>query len=223
VKQLPWVALWAIAFAYVESAVVEYLRAIYYPLSNGGFQFPLHTLEQLAALGDEHTRRLTIELGRELSTLIMLATVGGIAGRNRREAWAHFMVAFGVWDLFYYLWLKLFLNWPPSLMTWDILFLLPVPWVSPVLAPAIISVAMIICGIVVLHCEQSELPLEASWLHWILIGTGGIIVIISFCWDYANVMNGGFPRPFKWSIFAAGLLLAVAAFGSVVSGRLRRA
>jgi hypothetical protein len=216
VKRLPWVVFWAIAFAYVESAVVEYMRAIYYPLSQGGFQFPVYTLKQLAALGDEHTKRLAIELGRELATLVMLATLGLIAGKNRREAWAHFMVAFGVWDIFYYLWLKLFLNWPSSLMTWDLLFLVPVPWVSPALAPVIISVVMIACGIVVLHFEGRERPLVATWRDWLVISGGGAIVIVSFCWDYTNTMDGGVPNPFLWPVFGVGLLLSFATFVSIL-------
>lgn len=221
-KRLPWVVFWAIAFAYVESAVVEYMRGIYYPLSKGGFQFPVYTLEQLAALGDEHTRRLAIELGRELATLVMLATLGVIAGRNRREAWAHFMVAFGIWDIFFYLWLKLFVNWPSSPMTWDLLFLIPVPWVSPVLAPVIVSAVMIACGIVVLHYEQHERPLDATWRDWFLIITGGVIVIVSFCRDYANIVDGGYPNPFSWSVFVLGLLLAVATFISILLRNRRK-
>jgi hypothetical protein len=222
VKRLPWVVLWAIAFAYVESAVVEYLRAVYYPLSKGGFQFPTYTLEQLAALGDEHTRRLAIEFGRELSTLVMLATLGMLAGRNHREAWAHFMVAFGVWDIFFYLWLKLFIDWPSGLMTWDLLFLIPVPWVSPVLAPIIISVVMIVCGIVVLRYEHSECPLDARWRDWFLIAAGGVIVVVSCCWDYSNIMAGGLPNPFNWSVFAVGIMLSFATFLSILIRRLRR-
>lgn len=192
------------------------MRAIYYPLSEGGFRFPVYTLDQLATLGDDHFRRLLIELGREAATLVMLATLAAIAGRNRREAWAYFMVAFGFWDVFFYLWLKLFLDWPAGFMTWDLLFLLPVPWVSPILAPVLVSITMIACGITVLHYEHSGLPLNASWWEWFLISAGGIVVIVSFCWDYRNIMNGGLPNPFQWFVFSAGLLLSLAVFTSIV-------
>lgn len=215
-KALPWVILWAAAFAYVEASVVEYMRAIYYPLSKGGFQFPILTLDHLTALGDEHVKRLLIECGRELATLVMLATLGIIAGRNRREAWAHFMVGFGVWDVFYYVWLKVFLNWPSDLMTWDLLFLIPVPWASPVLAPVLISLTMIACGVTVLVYEHSGRPLEAGWRDWLLISSGGLIVIISFCWDHKNIMDGGLPNPFQWTIFTAGLFLSGATFVAVL-------
>jgi len=214
---VPAVIVWAIAFAFVESAVVEYLRALYYPLERGGFQFPLLTLDDIIALGEEHRRRLVIELGREFSTLVMLATIGMAAARNRREAWAHFMIAFGVWDIFYYIWLKIFINWPAGLMTWDLLFLIPVPWVSPVLAPVIISLFMILAGIVVLICEARGQPLQVGRLHWAVLVSGGVLVMVSFCWDYPNVMDGGLPNPFNWPLFSAGLVLSAAAFLTVLA------
>jgi hypothetical protein len=212
VKQLPWVILWAIAFAYVESAVVEYLRALYYPLAQGGFRFPVITVEQLEAMGPEHWRRLFIELGRELCTLIMLGAVGAAVGKNRREAWAHFMIAFGVWDIFFYLWLKIFIDWPQGLLTWDLLFLVPVPWVAPVLAPILISVALIASGVKVLSYEGRGSPLVVSWAEWMVISAGGLTVIVSFCLDYENIMNGGFPNPFHWGIYLFGFCLSCATF-----------
>jgi len=216
VKRLPIVVVWSIAFAYVESSLVEYLRAIYYPLENGGFRFPVITLDGLKAMGDEHVRRLAIEFGREIATLLMLGAVGLAAARNRREAWAHFMIAFGVWDIFYYVWLKAFIGWPESLMTWDLLFLVPVPWVSPVLAPVLISIAMIAAGTIVLHWEARGQPLQARWVDWLMISSGGAIVIVAFCWDYRNIMDGGIPNPFPWLIFGLGLSLSAATFVRVM-------
>ena len=60
----------------------------------------------------------------------MLATVGSAAGRTAVGKFAFFLFLFGVWDIFYYIWLKVFLHWPASLLTWDVLFLIPVPWVA---------------------------------------------------------------------------------------------
>jgi hypothetical protein len=195
---------------------VEYLRAIYYPLENGGFRFPVITLDGLKAMGDEHVRRLAIEFGREIATLLMLGAVGVAAARNRREAWAHFMIAFGVWDIFYYVWLKAFIGWPENLMTWDLLFLVPVPWVSPVLAPVLISISMIAAGTIVLHCEAIGQPLRTRWVDWLMISSGGVIVIVAFCWDYRNIMDGGLPNPFPWLIFGLGLSLSAATFVCVM-------
>ncbi|MGB9616278.1 MAG: hypothetical protein ACP5M0_02775 [Desulfomonilaceae bacterium] len=215
-KKVPYVAAWAIAFAFVEAAVVEYLRALYYPLERGGFQFPLQTWQDLSAMGWEHLRRLYIELGREAATLVMLATLGGAVGRNRREAWAQFMIAFGTWDIFFYGWLELFLGWPESLLTWDLLFLLPVPWVAPVLAPLIISLCLICAGLIVLWYEQRQHPLLLSWGEWGLISSGGLVVILSFCLDAENVLAGGMPHNFSWPLFALGLATSVVTFARAV-------
>jgi hypothetical protein len=220
-KNLTALTFWAIAFAFVEAAVVDYLRAIYYPIDKGGFQFPLLTLDQVVAMGDEHWRRLLIELGRELSTLIMLAAMGVAAGKNKREMWAYFLIGFGVWDISFYLWLKLLLDWPVSIMTWDLIFLLPVPWVSPVLAPTLVSIVMITCGAIILYCECVNRPLRTTWGDWALLVGAGLIVVASFCWDCQNIMNGGLPNPFNWLLFGVGLLIGVAAFGEILRRNAR--
>jgi hypothetical protein len=212
VRLVPAIVLWAIAFAFIEAAVVEYLRAIYYPPYACGFTFPVLTVDQIRALGEEHWRRLLIELGREAATLVMLTAIGIVAGKNRRESWAYFMIAFGVWDIFYYLWLKLFLDWPPGMMTWDLLFLVPVPWVAPVLAPVIISAALIVSGLIVLSYESQGRPIITRATDWALVTGGGLTVIASFCWDYDNVINGGAPNPFHWPLFLVGFAVAAAAF-----------
>jgi hypothetical protein len=211
-KKAPAVILFAVAFAFVESAVVEYLRALYYPIDHGGFRFPLLTVTQLESMGAEHLRRLTIELGRELSTLVMLAATAAAAGSNRREAWAHFIIAFGIWDFFYYLWLKIFIGWPQGIMTWDLLFLLPVPWVSPVLAPVLVSVTMICCGFVVLALEDRGTPVKPHLIDWVLLTLGGLVVILSFCWDYRSIMQGGLPSSFPWLVFFSGLGIGIGTF-----------
>lgn len=215
------VIIWGIAFGFVEASVVEYLRAIYYPISTGGFDFPVQTIAEIRNMGPEHFRRLEIEIVREFFTLVMLGAIAIAAARNRREALAYFMIAFGVWDLFYYLGLKVFLNWPKSLATWDLLFLLPVPWVAPVMAPVIISIGLIISGLIALGFEDKGQPLLMPWRDWILIALGGFIVIVSFCWDYKNIMAGGFPNPFHWKTFLAGLALSTVTFLSAIRRRLQ--
>lgn len=219
-KKVPIIVLWAIAFAYVESAVVEYLRALYYPLQEGGFHFPLQTLAELQALGQEHVTRLWIELGRELATMVMLGTVAACASRNAREGWGHFLIAFGIWDIFYYIWLLVFLDWPPSLWTWDLLFLVPAPWIGPVIAPIVISAVMILCGTIILFCEHRGIPLRTSWTDWVWFVSGGLMVIVAFCWDYEAIVRGGVPRPFHWGVFFVGLATGCLAFAAVVRRNL---
>jgi hypothetical protein len=211
--------LFGIAFAYVEAAVVVYLRTIYEPVRREALRdvphdavLPLLRQEQLQAAGRDHLRVLQIEIGRELATLLMLAAVGLAIGRTFRQWLAGFMIAFGVWDIFYYVFLRLLIGWPASVWTWDILFLVPVPWVGPVIAPVLISVSMIAAGGVVLWRESRGRPIRSGRLSWLLIALGGLVVIVAFCWDYRQTTGGGWPHPFNWPLFAVGEVMAVAGF-----------
>ncbi len=227
-RRVLMVVLFAVAFGYVESAVVVYLRTIYdpsraslHPDRPAGSLLPLITLEELRADDPLHTRRLGIELGRELATLTMLAAVAALARRRRGEWLAMFMIAFGVWDIVYYIGLKAMIGFPASLLTWDILFLLPVPWLGPVLAPVIVSVSMICAGLVLLdRCGRGR-PLRAGWPHWCGIVMGGLIIILSFCEDYSLTMKGGLPGPFNWYLFGVGELTGLTSFAHALKSKAR--
>lgn len=211
--------LFGISFGYVEAAVVVYLRTIYDPIReqisptrSPGDLFPLIRLEQLQAAGPHHMHRLRTELGRELATLMLLGGAAVLAARNFREWMAAFVVSFGIWDICFYLFLRLLIDWPTSLLTWDILFLLPLPWVGPVISPTLIAAVMIITGSLVLWRERHDRPVDFTHRHWAALVAGGIVLVVSFCWDYRNIMAGGYPQPFNWPLYGAGLLLAIAAF-----------
>lgn len=215
--------LFGLAFGYVEAAVVAYLRAMYaplhahfYPTAPLGELFPLLTLDQLNAIGPEHAIRLKIELGREFATLAMLASVALIAARKRREWIAAFVVCFGVWDVGFYLGLKLLVGWPASLFTWDILFLLPVPWVGPVIAPILVSVSMIGAGLVALWREYTDRPVHIAASRWAVIILGGAIVVAAFVWDFRNTAMGRNPNPFNWILFFLGEGTGLLAFASAL-------
>src|SRR4051812_35804258 len=127
IRMLKWLTIFSVAMGYLEGAVVIYLRKLYYP---EGFSFPLKVMD--ASTG-------AVEFLREAATLFMFLSVAALCGKNLKERFAWFCFCFGVWDLVYYAVLKLALNWPLSWFEWDILFLIPVPWVGPVLAPCIVS------------------------------------------------------------------------------------
>jgi len=140
---LAWLAAFAIAMAYVEAAVVAYLRLLYYP---DGF-----SIEGAASLLCVPPAVLAIEIGREAATIVMLAAVAFLsAGKNWWERLAHFMWAFALWDIFYYIWLYVLLRWPSSLMTVDVLFLIPRPWIAPVFVPVLASLLMIGAALAIL-------------------------------------------------------------------------
>jgi hypothetical protein len=199
--------------AYVESAIVVYLRAIYYPQ---GFAFPLVAIP---------AGMLAIEMGREIATLLMLFGVAMLAGGDRWDRLLAFCLSFGVWDLSYYGWLYVFLRWPPSLLTWDILFLIPVPWIGPVLAPALVSVVLVTGALLLMRKRARGEPVVFPVPLRIVALAGAALVLASFTLDFQSVLRQMEPPPFRWGLFGAGVALAVAALvppvrrKSSVSGR----
>lgn len=186
--------LYAIAMAAVESAVVVYLRALHTGPA------PLSVLQY-----DLPTRILGIEVAREAATLVMLITVAAIAGRNTWERLLYFTLAFGVWDIFYYVWLWVFIGWPPSLFTWDILFLIPVPWLGPVLAPVIVSLCLVGGGLWLLSRPERRLSRRA----WVLASVGCVLVLASFLIDWRFGLWRTDPPRFRWELFSAGIVIGV--------------
>ena len=200
-RRLAWLTIYAVAMAYVESAVVVYLRAIYYP---HGFDLPLVLVPPATA---------AIEMGREAATLIMLLGVAALAAADRWEWFLAFCLSFGVWDLAYYAWLWIFVRWPPSLFTWDVLFLIPVPWIGPVLAPVLVSVALVAGSLLLLRLKARGMRLYFSAPLWALAVTGGLLVLRAFTYDFAAVLRQEKPSAFHWGTFALGVGLAAIASG----------
>ena len=190
-----WVACYAVAMAAVESAVVVYLRALY------SGDAPASVLQY--ALPE---RLVVIEVGREVATLVMILAVAALAARTARDRFLYFALIFGVWDIFYYIWLWVFIGWPPSLFTWDILFLIPIPWIGPVLAPVIVSLGLVIGALWLLARPAIVLPR----LFWGLAIPGAVLVVLSFTVDYRYVFVQTDPPRFRWELFGAGILLALA-------------
>lgn len=203
-----WVALYAIAMAAVESAVVVYLRALH------GSGEPLSVL-----LHEIPDRLVAIEVGREAATLVMLVAVAAIAGRNAWEGFLYFALAFGVWDIFYYVWLWVFLGWPPSLFTWDVLFLIPVPWLGPVLAPVIVSLCLVAGALWLLNRPTLRLSRRA----WVLASIGAVLVLLSFTIDYHYALARTDPPRFRWEIFLAGIVIGAVGvvWDRALKGRLQ--
>jgi len=206
--------LFGISFGYVEAAVVYYLRTIHeparallHPDQRQGDVFPLATRDQLEASAPQSIPLLKAEVVREAATLLMLAGVALVATGDRNRWLPAFAIAFGTWDLFYYVFLKVLVDWPASLLTWDILFLVPVPWAAPVLAPVIVALTIIVTGLIALRR-----PVRMNRLQWSGLALGGFLIVLSFMWDYRNIMAGGLPNPFAWGIFSAGEAAGVLAF-----------
>lgn len=220
-SKLIWVTIFAIAMGLLESAVVIYMRELLYP---GGFSFPLSPIPERLAV---------TELLRELATLVMLVGVGVVAGRNFPERFAWFIFSFGVWDIFYYVFLKLLIGWPTSMLTWDLLFLIPVTWTGPVVTPVVCSMLMITLALVILRRTGKNPTFRISPLSWVILIAGAMVVFLSFITDYTRFILHSFtlrelwslpskqalfdlsvqyiPFSFPWMIFAAGSAVIIAA------------
>lgn len=219
-----WLTVFSIAMGFLETAIVVYLRRLYYP---HGFQFPLVPVDPDIGL---------VEFLREAATLIMLVGIGIIAGKNTSQKFAIFIYCFAIWDIFYYVFLKLLLGWPVSLFTWDILFLIPVPWVGPVLAPCLVSLTMIVLTASVIYVQEKGYDVHLRLREWILLISGSLVVILSFMLDYIKyVTNGGaaahvwtlsskqdmfneikhyVPSSYNWWLFSLGELIIILGIAS---------
>ncbi len=146
------IIIFAVAFAFVEASVVVYLRhllgASYSEIGKGQILLPLPGIAFLqpdtALKVIQDSALLNIEMIREGATLVMLAVAATLAGKGLKRGLAFFFLAFGIWDIFYYVFLKLTIGWPKSFSDLDIFFLLPVPWVGPIIVPLLISSVLVI-------------------------------------------------------------------------------
>ena len=123
-----------------------------------------------------------------------------------------------IWDIFYYVWLWVFLGWPPSLFTMDVLFLIPVPWTGPVLAPVIVSVGLIVGSLMLLDRQQRDHRLHAPRRLWYLAVTGGALVLLSFMLDFQVVVAQAPLPPFRWGLFGAGIACGMTALALALRG-----
>ena len=200
------VVLFAVAFAYIESAVVVYLRAIFYP---EGFTFPLKNLLKV----DPSQKYLVLtEVGREAATVVLMLTACFLFGRNRHQRFAYFIAIFAIWDIFYYVWLKVLLDWPASIMDWDILFMIPAIWASAVLYPLIISAIMLAFAVVILHRDAVGRPITVAPLDWLVFAVASVVVVASLCTAGPYMDRPDYRAHFYWPLFALGAASAAAAF-----------
>ena len=191
--------------AWVESAVVYYLRTMIHRLE----PYQPEPLPIVGGLGPA-------ELVREAATLIMLLAVGVLAGRTWRSRLGYAALAFGIWDVFYYVFLRVLCGWPRSLFDWDILFLIPLPWWGPVLAPVLIASLMIAWGTLASQFPDAT-PNTYSAAEWKALGLssfGALLALGIFMADTFRVADGGveairkaLPSTFPWPLFTVALCL----------------
>ena len=221
-------SLFGIAMGFLEASVVVYLRELYYP---EGFAFPVKPVI---------VEKLSIEYLREISTIVMLCSLSMLVGRNTAEKFATFLYSFGIWDIFYYVWLKVLLDWPSTLLTWDILFLVPVVWAGPVLSPVICSLTMISIALYIIYFNRRGYRAKISLYEAAMFVSGILFIFATFIWDYSKILlrSGSIsnlmilrtspvleqiighyvPTTYNWPLFVLGEVLIIAPFISIHRG-----
>lgn len=200
------VSTYAVAMAWMEAAVVFYLRTLVDRIE----PYKANPLPSHGVLGGA-------ELVREAATLVMLLTVGMLAGKSWRSRFGYSALAFGIWDIFYYVFLKVMCGWPNSLLDWDILFLLPLPWWGPVLSPVLIALLMVAWGTLVNIREDGDPACSAGITAWGLNALGIGLALYVFMEDAIRVASQGeaalrkvLPEHFDWTLFIVALVLMAA-------------
>jgi hypothetical protein len=206
------VTIFAIAMAWVEAACVYDLRVLVDRLE----PYQSNPLPISGALGN-------IELAREAATLVMLAAVGWLAGGTVRARLAYAAIAFGIWDIFYYVWLKVMCGWPRSLFDWDVLFLLPLPWWGPVIAPVSIALLMIVWGTISTAAPAPSPGRGSASRLWPGAGLGAALALYVFMADSLRAAPYGLeavrtvlPGTFNWSMFLVALALMAAPVAAMI-------
>jgi hypothetical protein len=193
----------ATGMAWVEAASVFYLRALVDRIE----PYQVNPLPISEAFGP-------VELVREAATLMMLLMVGMLAARPWRPRLAYTMIAFGVWDVLYYVFLRMMSDWPRTLFDWDILFLLPLPWWGPVLAPVSIALLMIVWGTLTTQFPDRTPVTPVTAAMWALTAVGIVLALYVFMADSVHVVHRGLdatrqvlPTQFNWPLFCVALTL----------------
>ncbi len=207
-RELFWFAVFGVAFGYLESAVVVYLRTIAYA---GGFNFPLEPIPPLI---------LGAEIGREAATLAILAAAALAPGGRALLKLARFLFCFGLWDIFYYVGLKVLLGWPPSAFTWDVLFLIPVPWSAPVLAPVSVAACFVAVGA---YGIIRRGDVRTRFWQWCVAGVGAALMLATFLWNVDACVSGARPSVYPWPLFGLSFAASAVAIIAVIIETERRA
>lgn len=226
-RPLFWITLFGVAMAFFESSVVIYLRELYYP---EGFSFPLSHIDSHIAV---------TELIREFFSLVMILSVAAMTSRSFMQRFAHFLYIFAIWDIFYYVFLKLVLGWPESLLTWDVLFLIPVTWSGPMITPILVSLVMIAFAFVIRSFNlKSGNRFYIEPREWMVLLAGAVVIFVSFIWDYTRYLIDSLnwqtlrhhdamreqieelayqyvPVDFNWFVFLLGMALLLLSLGMI--------
>lgn len=203
-KRIAAISIYSAAMGYVESAVVIYIRKM--ASGNPAQVFPLKYMEPNLGL---------LEIGREAATIVMLLAVGYLAGRNRLQKWMFFLYSFAIWDIFYYVILRIAIGWPSSIFDFDVLFLIPVIWISPVLSPILISFLIVVGSLTLISISERSDDVRIGILNLLIFLLGSVAVFYSFTEQVFHILLSVGPKgiehftptSFDWLLFTVGYFI----------------
>jgi len=196
-RNVVFLCVFAAAMAFVEAAVVIYLRT----LIGAGPLFPMKDLPPAI---------VTVEIAREAATLVMLLCAASLAVRGGARRLGAFLLLFSVWDAFYYLWLHVAAGWPSGVTDWDILFLFPLPWVGPVWSVLLLCAGMLAFSVLFLRAPENA-PFAPGWSGWASGVAGCGAIIATYILEWKKIGYGkGVPSGFSLPPFLLGVLLLIA-------------
>lgn len=186
--------LFAAAMAFAEAAVVVYLRRILGEIDI----FPMKDLP---------SPLLSMEIAREAATVAMLLAVAFLSVRGGLRRMGAFLLLFAAWDIFYYAWLRLAIGWPSGIGEWDILFLIPLPWVGPVWSVLLICAGMLVFSVLFLRASE-EAPFAPGLWGWATGAGGAGAVVATYILEWRKIGYGsGIPSGFSIPPYLLGILL----------------
>jgi hypothetical protein len=113
--------------------------------------------------------------------------------------------------------LRINVAWPNSIWDWDVLFLLPLPWWGPVIAPAGIAVMMIIGGSLATQFNRPERTVWPGRRAWHFCLAGATLALLVFMSDALRSYDVGIaairetlPTWFNWPVFSIALAMMAA-------------
>jgi hypothetical protein len=211
--------LWVLAltFGWIEASVVVYLREI--SVRAGTLQAAAYAPNFQVALVSLPVRLVALEMAREACTVVLLAVVGWLAGGRPADRIGAFIASFGIWDLTYYAVLRLVSGWPEHLTTWDILFLIPSPWVAPVWAPVTVAALFVAAGSYLFW--TADHVRQYRWTDVGVLFAAVWLTLAAFLVGSPAVLSHRMPEHFPAWLFWFGVTLGTAWFVRIERGVVR--
>ena len=205
-KKLILILLLAVSFAFIEASVVQYLRVYFNQNENVKDVYSLNVIQQPETELDYDI--MGTEIGREVATLLLFISMAWIVANSIKEWVEYFVFGFAIWDIFYYVWLAVIIDWPRSLLDWDILFLIPKAWYAPVIVPCIISLIGMAFSMIALKALKKDKTVKIQLYYWIPFVVSLIIWQISFL-NKSNIQMTEFPESYSWLLFIIGVIISI--------------